>query len=192
MTWVTRRNNRHDKSHCDKGDRQTDSRDRHRGGSAVFASSHQPSPILWRRTLVRGAANRHRLGRGIATIARSRNACPMCWPVIAARATSIHISPLRAGPRQRHIRRIENGTTARPLFDPCRRAAQFHRLDAGTAKPPFWRAVYLLMALRPSLETQMSSRTQDLGRFVAELTLPQIRRKAVPSPAPASLTASAF
>jgi hypothetical protein len=62
MAWVTRRNNRHDKSHCDKGDRQTDSRDRRRGGSDVLAGVFQPGPILRRCTLVRGAANRHRLG----------------------------------------------------------------------------------------------------------------------------------
>src|SRR5258708_4735943 len=62
MTWVTGRNNCHDKSHYDKGDRQTDSRDRHRGGSDVFAGVFQPSPILRRCTLVRGAASGHRLG----------------------------------------------------------------------------------------------------------------------------------
>src|ERR1700692_1568603 len=46
MTWATRGNNRHDKNDCDNSDRQTDSLDRHRGGSDVFAGVFQPSPII--------------------------------------------------------------------------------------------------------------------------------------------------
>ena len=131
MTWVTRRNNRHDKSHCDKGqgdksDGQTDNRGRRRGRGAVFASFLQarpnttathPGARCWKSVPARC--------RGIATIARSKNACPMCWPAIAARATSIPISPPRADPLHRLARRVTNGNTARPVLYLCRRAAQF-------------------------------------------------------------------
>src|SRR4029077_18767853 len=95
----------------------------------------------------------------------------MCWPAIAAGATSIHISPPRARPQQ--CRHVISGSTARSVFDRCRRAARFHRLDAGRAKRPFWRDLSP-GALCPSMEEQMSSPTQDLGRFVADLTLRQI------------------
>src|SRR5580704_9729915 len=177
MTWVTGRNYRDDKSHCDKGDRQTDSRDRHRGGSDVFAGVFQPSPILRRCTLVRGAANRYRLGdmalllshgRGMRAQRagrQSRLVQPQSIFHRLARARS-HGTP---GASQTRLGRslIFFGARRRfialtPVLSSAHSGAQF--LDGAN----------FLMAPRRSKEEPMSSLTQDLGRFVADLTLQQI------------------